>query len=122
MSEYDGSLNHCHLVGHVSSINGDGFNERNKSTFVSLVVAVTTSRRNRDGSFRERVDDFRVVAYSDAAEYVLTMLEPGMAVRIEGPMRTVKWTKKECGCIHYNREVLAKFIARLPGDIEYVYE
>ena len=106
-----------HLIGHVVSVSEMRYHPRDGSRTVVLIVKVSVERIGIHGGARSYANNFRVVCKNDIAEYAERELEPGLAIRVEGPIRTVKYVKEDCGCEQYSQEVMARFVARLPEDV-----
>ena len=112
-----GGLNTCNIIGHVEDYDDTKYNPRDGSGAILLIVKVSITRwDNRTSNEKTFEDDFRIACYGDIAGYVYEEVDTGMAIRVEGPQRTRMWTKRDCGCRHYTKEILARYLARLPAD------
>lgn len=96
------SANRVILVGHLGK-EPEIKHLQNDRKVASLTLATNTTWRDKSGSFQERVEWFRLVAWGNLAEYC-AKLPKGQQVFVEGSLRIRDWTDKE-GVKHYITEI-----------------
>lgn len=80
---------------------------------LSLSVATNERYKNREGEWTERVEWHRCVCFGQRAEGLSTFLDKGMAVFVEGSLRTSKYEKD--GVERWKTEIVAHNVI-VPGS------
>lgn len=80
---------------------------------LSLSVATNERYKNRDGEWTERVEWHRCVCFGARAEGLSKFLDKGMAVFVEGALRTSKYEKD--GVERWKTEIVAQNVI-VPGS------
>jgi single-strand DNA-binding protein len=99
------SLNKMTLIGNLGT-EPDLRSLPNGTPTATLSVATSRSWKDPNGERQERTDWHRVVLYKGLAELAGKYLHKGLAVYVEGRLRTRKW-QDQGGSDHYTTEIVA---------------
>lgn len=82
-----------------------------------LALAVTETRKDKDGNKQERTDWFRVVAWNKQGDFAMKYLKKGAEIIVSGTLRTGKYKDKD-GVERYTVDVFATDIQviKWPAD------
>lgn len=99
------------IVGNVGRDPEVRFTAGGKSV-TSFSVAVSTGKKNADGSWTDETDWFRVAAFGDMGERVSEQLRRGSRVLVLGRFKARTWTDKD-GAAKTSLEVAASKVVPL---------
>jgi single-strand DNA-binding protein len=107
------AVNKCIFIGNLGKSpevrflpSGDGM--------CNFSIAVTESRKGKDGNKVEHTEWVRIVMFGRQAEIAGEYLKKGSSVYLEGRLQTRKWKNKE-GVDQYTTEVVAEKMVMLGG-------
>lgn len=109
-------VNKVILVGHLGADPEVRMTNSGKEV-ANLRLATSESFKKQDGSFEEKTEWHRLVAWGKKAQVVKEYLKKGRQIYVEGKLHSHKWEDRE-GKPRWSTEVLADRIMFLGGPRE----
>jgi single-strand DNA-binding protein len=106
-----GTVNKAILIGHLGA-DPDLRSTAGGTTVANISVATTESFKDKDGSWEDKTEWHRVVAFGKSAEFLGNYATKGRKVYIEGRIQTKQWEDNE-GVKRYTTEVIAREVQLL---------